>query len=214
MSGARATLIAVGPTGSDVSYDGGRSWTPFDTAAYDAVDCVPRHVLGERPGRRGRHARPLRPAHLRASGSAEREPRPDHEQAGIAGADPIPVELPQAFDLACGRGDRGTCRRGRRVRSTRATRREQRREQDRRPWRGCELEADPRDADSALRSAERRSAGASCGCPGSGGGGCGEPGPGLAGGGRRVERGRGQAWRDALVSVASSGSLPAGRDCR
>jgi photosystem II stability/assembly factor-like uncharacterized protein len=34
------TLIAVGPTGSDVSYDGGRRWTPFDDAAYDAVVCV------------------------------------------------------------------------------------------------------------------------------------------------------------------------------
>jgi photosystem II stability/assembly factor-like uncharacterized protein len=41
VSGARATLIAVGPTGSDVSYDGGRSWTAFDAAPYDAVDCVP-----------------------------------------------------------------------------------------------------------------------------------------------------------------------------
>jgi photosystem II stability/assembly factor-like uncharacterized protein len=39
--GARATLIAVGPTGSDVSYDGARSWKPFDDADYDAVDCVP-----------------------------------------------------------------------------------------------------------------------------------------------------------------------------
>ena len=37
----RSTLIAVGPTGSDVSYDGGRRWAPFDTAPYDAVDCVP-----------------------------------------------------------------------------------------------------------------------------------------------------------------------------
>ena len=36
-----ATLIAVGPTGSDVSDDGGRSWRAFDTTAYDAVDCVP-----------------------------------------------------------------------------------------------------------------------------------------------------------------------------
>jgi photosystem II stability/assembly factor-like uncharacterized protein len=34
------TLIAVGPTGSDVSYDGARSWKPFDSAAYDAVVCV------------------------------------------------------------------------------------------------------------------------------------------------------------------------------
>jgi hypothetical protein len=38
---AHGTLIAVGPTGSDVSYDGGRRWTPFDAAPYDAVDCVP-----------------------------------------------------------------------------------------------------------------------------------------------------------------------------
>lgn len=40
-TGARATLIAVGPTGSDVSRNGGRTWTAFDTAPYDAVDCVP-----------------------------------------------------------------------------------------------------------------------------------------------------------------------------
>jgi photosystem II stability/assembly factor-like uncharacterized protein len=41
LTGARATLIAVGPSGSDISQDGGRSWTAFDTAPYDAVDCVP-----------------------------------------------------------------------------------------------------------------------------------------------------------------------------
>ena len=40
VSGERATLIAVGPTGSDVSFDGARSWKAFDTAPYDAVDCV------------------------------------------------------------------------------------------------------------------------------------------------------------------------------
>jgi photosystem II stability/assembly factor-like uncharacterized protein len=39
--GSRDTLIAVGPTGSDVSYDGARSWTAFDATAFDAVDCVP-----------------------------------------------------------------------------------------------------------------------------------------------------------------------------
>jgi photosystem II stability/assembly factor-like uncharacterized protein len=38
---AHSTLIAVGPTGSDVSYDGGRNWKAFDTGNYDAVDCVP-----------------------------------------------------------------------------------------------------------------------------------------------------------------------------
>ncbi len=40
VGGTRATLIAVGPTGSDVTRDGGRTWTAFDTAPYDAVDCV------------------------------------------------------------------------------------------------------------------------------------------------------------------------------
>jgi photosystem II stability/assembly factor-like uncharacterized protein len=39
--GSRATLVAVGPTGSDVSFDGARSWSAFDDAPYDAVDCVP-----------------------------------------------------------------------------------------------------------------------------------------------------------------------------
>jgi BNR/Asp-box repeat. len=34
------TLIAVGPTGSDLSFDGGRSWNRFDTTRYDAVVCT------------------------------------------------------------------------------------------------------------------------------------------------------------------------------
>ena len=34
------TAIAVGPTGSDVTTDGGRSWTRFDTRSFDAVDCT------------------------------------------------------------------------------------------------------------------------------------------------------------------------------
>ena len=41
VSHSRSTLIAVGPTGSDISYDGGRRWTGFDSEPYDAVDCVP-----------------------------------------------------------------------------------------------------------------------------------------------------------------------------
>ncbi|HEX2417877.1 MAG TPA: oxidoreductase [Micromonosporaceae bacterium] len=34
------TLVAVGPTGSDLSVDGGRSWTRFDSVRYDAVACT------------------------------------------------------------------------------------------------------------------------------------------------------------------------------
>ncbi|GAA5030327.1 oxidoreductase [Terrabacter aeriphilus] len=36
----RSTVLAVGPTGSDVSTDGGRSWSTFDTGSFDAVECT------------------------------------------------------------------------------------------------------------------------------------------------------------------------------
>jgi photosystem II stability/assembly factor-like uncharacterized protein len=32
------TLVAVGPTGSDVSTDGGHTWTTFDTGYFDSVE--------------------------------------------------------------------------------------------------------------------------------------------------------------------------------
>jgi len=34
------TLVAVGPTGSDVSAHRGRTWRTFDDTAYDSVVCV------------------------------------------------------------------------------------------------------------------------------------------------------------------------------
>ena len=37
----RATVIAVGLTGSDVSYDGGLHWSTFDTGQFDTVSCSP-----------------------------------------------------------------------------------------------------------------------------------------------------------------------------
>jgi photosystem II stability/assembly factor-like uncharacterized protein len=33
------TAVAVGPTGSDVTTDGGRSWTRFDNHSFDSVEC-------------------------------------------------------------------------------------------------------------------------------------------------------------------------------
>ncbi|RZQ63668.1 WD40/YVTN/BNR-like repeat-containing protein [Amycolatopsis suaedae] len=36
------TAIAVGPTGSDLSRDGGRTWRSFDTGSFDTVDCTAR----------------------------------------------------------------------------------------------------------------------------------------------------------------------------
>jgi len=36
-----ATVIAVGLTGSDVSYDGGLTWRTFDTGQFDTVNCTP-----------------------------------------------------------------------------------------------------------------------------------------------------------------------------
>jgi photosystem II stability/assembly factor-like uncharacterized protein len=34
------TAIAVGPSGSDISYDGGRSWRQFDTGSFDTISCA------------------------------------------------------------------------------------------------------------------------------------------------------------------------------
>lgn len=34
------TVLAVGPTGSDISYDAGRTWTRFGATSYDAVQCA------------------------------------------------------------------------------------------------------------------------------------------------------------------------------
>jgi photosystem II stability/assembly factor-like uncharacterized protein len=38
--GTAKTFVAVGPTGSDVSVDGGRSWKQFDSGNYDSVECA------------------------------------------------------------------------------------------------------------------------------------------------------------------------------
>ncbi|WP_229922757.1 WD40/YVTN/BNR-like repeat-containing protein [Streptomyces morookaense] len=38
---SRTTAVAVGPTGSDLTTDGGRSWHGFDTGSYDTVACAP-----------------------------------------------------------------------------------------------------------------------------------------------------------------------------
>jgi photosystem II stability/assembly factor-like uncharacterized protein len=38
--GGQGWVIAVGPTGSDVSRDGGRTWSAFDTGSFDAVQCT------------------------------------------------------------------------------------------------------------------------------------------------------------------------------
>lgn len=36
----RATALAVGPTGTDVTTDGGRSWRSLDAGSFDTVDCA------------------------------------------------------------------------------------------------------------------------------------------------------------------------------
>ncbi|ADB35474.1 Putative protein related to photosystem II stability/assembly factor [Kribbella flavida DSM 17836] len=38
--GTLATVVAVGPSGSDVSLDGGRSWTQFSSTSFDSVECA------------------------------------------------------------------------------------------------------------------------------------------------------------------------------
>ncbi|MFF0189880.1 WD40/YVTN/BNR-like repeat-containing protein [Streptomyces sp. NPDC005244] len=38
---SRTAALAVGPTGTDLTSDGGRSWRTLDTGSYDTVDCTP-----------------------------------------------------------------------------------------------------------------------------------------------------------------------------
>ncbi len=47
--------LAVGPTGSDYTLDGGRTWTRFDTGSFDTVDCAPGGVCWA-AGEKGRAA--------------------------------------------------------------------------------------------------------------------------------------------------------------
>ncbi len=37
----RSAALAVGPTGTDLTVDGGRTWRTVDTGSYDTVDCTP-----------------------------------------------------------------------------------------------------------------------------------------------------------------------------
>ncbi len=39
--GERRTVVAVGPSGSDVTRDGGRTWTTFSDTGFDSVVCTP-----------------------------------------------------------------------------------------------------------------------------------------------------------------------------
>lgn len=41
VDGTRRTFVAVGPTGSDATTDGGRTWTTWSGTGYHAVVCVP-----------------------------------------------------------------------------------------------------------------------------------------------------------------------------
>jgi hypothetical protein len=50
------SAIAVGPSGSDITFDGGQNWRVIDNGTFDAVDCVSGNVCWA-SGSRGRIAR-------------------------------------------------------------------------------------------------------------------------------------------------------------
>ncbi|WP_434093090.1 WD40/YVTN/BNR-like repeat-containing protein [Streptomyces lasiicapitis] len=52
----RRTALAVGPTGTDLTTDGGRTWRTVDTGSYDTVDCA-RDLGCWAAGEKGRVAR-------------------------------------------------------------------------------------------------------------------------------------------------------------
>ncbi|KAI0123971.1 hypothetical protein BJ170DRAFT_696959 [Xylariales sp. AK1849] len=54
--GLCGVAVAVGPTGSDITIDGGKTWYGFDTGSFDSVECVGGHVCWA-SGEDGRVAR-------------------------------------------------------------------------------------------------------------------------------------------------------------
>ena len=56
MPGTRAVHVATGPSGTDVSHDGGRAWAPLEIPGFDALSFVPGGV-GWASGQGGRLAR-------------------------------------------------------------------------------------------------------------------------------------------------------------
>lgn len=54
--GAQEIAIAVGPSGSDLTLDSGRSWRHFDSGSFDSVECLSEDVCWA-SGSRGRVAR-------------------------------------------------------------------------------------------------------------------------------------------------------------
>ncbi|MDH2392838.1 oxidoreductase [Streptomyces sp. HNM0663] len=53
---SRTAALAVGPTGTDLTVDGGRTWRTVDSGSYDTVDCTPDFGCWA-SGERGRVAR-------------------------------------------------------------------------------------------------------------------------------------------------------------
>ena len=56
IEGLGNVAIAVGPTGSDFTVDGGKSWLGFDNGTFDAVECVSKRMCWA-SGSKGRVAR-------------------------------------------------------------------------------------------------------------------------------------------------------------
>lgn len=57
LPGPAKTLIAVGPSGMDLSLDEGRTWTAGGSAGFDAIGVAPKGTAAYASGARGRLAR-------------------------------------------------------------------------------------------------------------------------------------------------------------
>jgi photosystem II stability/assembly factor-like uncharacterized protein len=51
--GSRASFLAVGPSGADISTDDGRTWTPVEGPGFDTFSFAPGHTIGWGSGARG-----------------------------------------------------------------------------------------------------------------------------------------------------------------
>jgi photosystem II stability/assembly factor-like uncharacterized protein len=69
------TFVAVGPSGSDYSVDGGRSWTPLGAEGFHAVSVTPRGDAAWAVGENGRAARLDSPSKLGRARPGQSRPR-------------------------------------------------------------------------------------------------------------------------------------------
>ncbi len=99
LPGSTGGWLAVGPSGSDISSDGGRTWTSAAGAGYDALSLLPRVAAGWTAGAGGRLARVTLAA---VPAAARRGPQPWVDSTALRGISiSAPFSLRPSWSMTC-----------------------------------------------------------------------------------------------------------------